>query len=903
MDNPSEAPDGTVSHFKTNVLLKSILGKDLINDDNIAVIELVKNSIDAGSPVINVEFRNLKNCIVDDFGFFDSGSEIGSEIGLSEAPKLIITDFGIGMDAKDIETKWLNIAYSEKKNSKGEDGRLYAGAKGVGRFSCDRLGEYLDLYSRKKDKKIRHLHIKWSDFEVDNEGDLEIQDVGILHHDISDEEFYDHTGLGSFDQGTIVEISKLRSYWAHYHPRKDEWDLSKILKLKKYLEKLVNPHYNISGKGIKIYLVAKEFVDQEKKSPTHEKVNGLIENKIFERLEFKTTSIESFISPDGKETTTILRDKGRIIFCLREKNVKFPLLKNIRIVLFFLNQYSKIFFTKQVGVRPVEFGSIHLFINGFRVPPFGDEGNDWLGLEIRKGQGYARFLGTRDLIGWVEITDESNDFQIISSREGLVKNQKYLQLTDGSNSYFYDVFRKIEKYVVEGLDWDRISKKSPGEEIDDDFSELRNPEVKKYIKMAEDKVLKKGLELGEDEIYGETQGEKDLRVIQLIYSILSTKPDHILELYINEDLIRLLAVENKEKVQNIFKDFSKIKPHLLNSSTSKVINDVNLLFENQEKELHEKSQRLREELEEKKKIENELKNARIEAFRAKEQARKEEIERKRAQRQADIEKKEKEKAVLRAEQEIDKREIAEKEANEAKFQIKTLSSQNYFLKNSKEQSKDQLISYLHIIGTKSLTLESHIRSILSILEQKEPDIQKAVEKIYKLNRVNNQIYTISNVGSKGGINENEFKKKENDIIGFIHEYLINISIPYTEGIKVHPFEKPNFNLVKEFEPFSISYVIDSFIDNALKANSNNIYFSASIINGSFKLDIEDDGDGIPQEVIDIQSIFEPGVRYSKKRGSGLGLYDVKSFLEKIGGSVVVYRSKPKGVKFEVVIKK
>lgn len=29
-------------HFKTNIQLKSIIGKDLINDDNIAILELVK---------------------------------------------------------------------------------------------------------------------------------------------------------------------------------------------------------------------------------------------------------------------------------------------------------------------------------------------------------------------------------------------------------------------------------------------------------------------------------------------------------------------------------------------------------------------------------------------------------------------------------------------------------------------------------------------------------------------------------------------------------------------------------------------------------------------------------------------------------------------------------------------
>ena len=70
-------------------------------------------------------------------------------------------------------------------------------------------------------------------------------------------------------------------------------------------------------------------------------------------------------------------------------------------------------------------GLIFLFINGFRIPPYGDVGNDWLALDQRKAQGTRRYLGSRDIIGHIEITDENNDFQIISSREGIVNNEEF----------------------------------------------------------------------------------------------------------------------------------------------------------------------------------------------------------------------------------------------------------------------------------------------------------------------------------------------------------------------------------------------------------------------------------------------------------------------------------------------
>lgn len=47
------------ANFRTNVLLKSIIGKDLITNDNFAVLELVKNSFDAGSKNVDITFENI----------------------------------------------------------------------------------------------------------------------------------------------------------------------------------------------------------------------------------------------------------------------------------------------------------------------------------------------------------------------------------------------------------------------------------------------------------------------------------------------------------------------------------------------------------------------------------------------------------------------------------------------------------------------------------------------------------------------------------------------------------------------------------------------------------------------------------------------------------------------------
>ena len=96
------------AHFRTNVLLKSIIGKDLITDDNIAVLELVKNSFDANSKKVEIHLYNIEKN--DDAKLKDKSTKNSS--------KIIIKDTGIGMNNSDLNDKWLNIAYSEKKAKK-----------------------------------------------------------------------------------------------------------------------------------------------------------------------------------------------------------------------------------------------------------------------------------------------------------------------------------------------------------------------------------------------------------------------------------------------------------------------------------------------------------------------------------------------------------------------------------------------------------------------------------------------------------------------------------------------------------------------------------------------------------------------------------------------------------------
>jgi len=353
-------------HFKTNVQLKSIIGKDLINDDNIAILELVKNSFDADAKRVFVKYFNLKD-----------NDDLGNKFYTKKTSRLIIQDDGLGMDLNDIQDKWLNIAYSEKKTNKLQHNRRMAGAKGVGRFSCDRLGEYLNLIAKKKgnDKYVR-LSLDWKLFEVEDTK-KEIQSIPISYEYLSEYEI-ENLGFEPFSHGVLLEIIKLRSSWVYPIRNKkgiiEKWNTEKFIDLKKYLEKLINPNQAFEENDFGIFLDAPEFKFENDSLPKHDKFIGKIENRIFEKLDFKSTSIEVLTVENGAVIITELKDKGQIIFRVKEVNPYFPNIKNATISLYYLNPYAKAFFTKQTGIQSVNYGSVFLFINGFRIPPYGDVG-------------------------------------------------------------------------------------------------------------------------------------------------------------------------------------------------------------------------------------------------------------------------------------------------------------------------------------------------------------------------------------------------------------------------------------------------------------------------------------------------------------------------------------------------
>lgn len=109
--------------------LISLIGNELISDESVAVVELVKNAYDADATHVRIDF---------------------SGVDPSDLNTLVISDDGIGMSLDTVLTAWFKPGtVMKKRNKRSPKGRLYQGAKGIGRFAAARLADTLLMESKR----------------------------------------------------------------------------------------------------------------------------------------------------------------------------------------------------------------------------------------------------------------------------------------------------------------------------------------------------------------------------------------------------------------------------------------------------------------------------------------------------------------------------------------------------------------------------------------------------------------------------------------------------------------------------------------------------------------------------------------------------------------------------------
>lgn len=361
-------------HFSASTSVKNLFGRGLVTDQVAAVFELVKNSYDADARVVEIVFSNLN----------------------TDASTLTIRDTGTGMDLSDIEQRWMVIGTDSKKNT------LYSpiyhrplnGDKGIGRFSVDRLGAFLHMEAQKMGSADRYIaDFDWSLFDGESKN---ISDIAIPYTQVkSDKKAH----------GVSLTISKLR----------DVWDEQKLRELYRNLRQFKSPF--AQDDNFKIFITAPEY-GYNKREVVVEKLEGVSSLWMIAEISANDPDkIRITVNKDGLEYESI-----------QTNSFSFG---SVKAQVFMFNQGDKIRFANRYGLRVREYGNIRLYRDSFRIYPYGEAKNDWLDLDRRQTQGLMRFLGSRDLIGCVQIGKESNPNLIpLTNRQGLEENTAFEELRD-----------------------------------------------------------------------------------------------------------------------------------------------------------------------------------------------------------------------------------------------------------------------------------------------------------------------------------------------------------------------------------------------------------------------------------------------------------------------------------------
>lgn len=827
--------------FRVSSALKDLVGKDLITNDFIAIFELVKNSYDAYATKVDITFKK---------------------------DEIVIADNGKGMTLQDIKSKWLFLGFSAKKDGSEDDDkqssyrdkikRHYAGAKGIGRFSCDRLGENLTLTTKSKSSvNSEIIYVNWTDFDIDQS--KEFKDIQLRH--ISTNEKINFPK--SKDSGTILKISSLHS----------QWNRKKILDLKAQLEKLINPFSETTDFEIELISEENKKEDEAKAKalpdgsiePAVEKdiVNGVIKNSILDVLQLKTTQIALILKED--EILTTINDRGTKIFQIKEASSDFSHLQNVTIYLYYLNRAAKYNFSLRMGLQPVQYGSIFLFRNGFRIMPFGDVGDDSWGLDQRAQQGHSRFLGTRDLFGRVDVlTNKIDVLKEVSSRDGgLIKTEASDQLFN----LFNKAHRHLERYVT-GVLW--------GEAF------LR----KEYFE-NEAIALAKRKELLDAERDSESTGYilhssvgSKIDFIQLIKTLANNKDVEIL--YYNKDLANIVS-------DSFLTD--NIKPQFIEDleKIAEKTNDDKLLFSIDEARRKivelQKEKDLAEQKafdEEQKRIVAEEKARKAEIARdlAEQERVKEEEAKKKAQliaKEADLKRREEEVKRKEEEQkrkeEEEKRRKAEEEKEKAEKERDIEKNKNKYLISTRAITKEteDVLHTIKISSNEVLTASKKIKNIVD-------DNPKYSEIAIALGTINfhvERINKLSKLLTKADI-EILKEKTRTDVASFIQEYLPN----YQSTIKEITFENTiSAKIIKKISLLDLSIIIDNLVSNAVKASAKRIHVKFSNNERIINVDFSDDGIGVDLKNMSTSSIFELGIT-DRADGSGIGLSTIKEIINK-----------------------
>lgn len=381
-------------------LIKTI-GEELISNDIVAIIELVKNSYDANASIISINFHGK---VVD----VTEGKKT-KKVLIKSGSSLVISDDGIGMNLETVKSAWMEPATINKKNTKRSAGdkRRHTGEKGIGRFASAKLATSLNMITRPKDDNEIVVDFNWADFSDDSKY---LDQVKCSWEVRTPDEIK--------VSGTTLRLLELNS----------DWDEEKFRELRIALSRLINPVSPITDFLIDIQL-PKELNN----------FSGLVTAP--ESLNKPDYYIKGSISKDGKPNVKYFSKKVGKEEILKIKDSDFTLREPVRKPVIGAFTFEFRTWNRDVGESKSalknikrdldEVGGISIYRDNFRVLPYGEKKNDWLRLDLRRVNNPTMRLSNNQIVGYVSVSlDENPDLKDQSNREGIVESQAFTDLKE-----------------------------------------------------------------------------------------------------------------------------------------------------------------------------------------------------------------------------------------------------------------------------------------------------------------------------------------------------------------------------------------------------------------------------------------------------------------------------------------
>ncbi|XOK60288.1 ATP-binding protein [Paenibacillus elgii] len=463
--------------FKVSARTARLIGRENVSNADGALIELIKNSYDAGASV----------CIV----CFECQPEVSQK-------SIYLIDNGHGMDDKIIENNWMTIGTNNKEHDYvGEDGRIKAGAKGIGRFALDRLGSRAEMITHPKGRNTTFLwDVNWDDFErsgvtIENvyaniEQTATFDFLGavklVLKEFDCDKLFSDH----KFNNGTILRITDLRDNWSDYFIDRINTNLEflvptkeqSIFELYVYSKEYPKKYGQVSSLAEYDYdykLHAKILPDKTVSLTIHRNEVDLkiVDLDLFGLEEMKDApyDLETFKKGYFEKKTSV-----RKLLPSYEKDFNKNVLDDLggfEFTMYFIkrsftNSDRKKFFYRNFDVDKRDswmnvFAGIKVYRDYFRVRPYGEmEGSsfDWLMLGERAAKSPAApshktglwRVRPNQVSGSIFISRIHNvSFEDKSSREGFQENIAFTALKELIKKLIQE-FEYDRQYIMRALD-------------------------------------------------------------------------------------------------------------------------------------------------------------------------------------------------------------------------------------------------------------------------------------------------------------------------------------------------------------------------------------------------------------------------------------------------------------------